>query len=121
VTVSEISIGDVDLTVWVADTPAERSQGLMGIERLPRGIDGMLFVYEEASSRTFHMLGTPLPLDVWWFGADGSLLGSTAMQPCLEAPCLSYGSPGVVSSALETPTDSVELTPGAMLTTPESG
>jgi uncharacterized membrane protein (UPF0127 family) len=120
VTVGDVVIDDVDLTVWIADSASERSQGLMGVERLPSGIDGMLFVFEEPSARSFHMLQTPMPLDIWWFGPDGALLGSTEMEPCPETPCPSYGSPGAVSWALETPVGSVDLTAGARLTTVES-
>lgn len=115
-TVSSLEIGEVGLTVWVADTPEERARGLSGVERLPDDIDGMLFVFEEPTIRTFHMLETVIPLDIWWFDADGILLGSTTMEPCPVAPCPGYESPGLVTWALETPQGVVELVAGAFLT-----
>jgi uncharacterized membrane protein (UPF0127 family) len=120
-TVSEITVGDAGLTVWVADTPEERSRGLMGVESLPSAIDGMLFVFEEPSARSFHMLETPMPLDIWWFGPDAAVVGSTEMEPCPTEPCPAYPSPGPVSYALETPTGSLELSMGEQLSTVENG
>lgn len=112
-----IEVGDVELTVWVADTSAERSQGLRGIESLPEGIDGMLFVWQSPTRATFGMRDTVMPLDLWWFAPDGSLLGMTEMDPCPDGDCVSYGAPGEVLSALETPRDDYEFEPGEMLTT----
>jgi uncharacterized membrane protein (UPF0127 family) len=98
-----VTVGDEELTVLVADSPNERRQGLTGVEALPEGIDGMLFVFPNAAPASFHMLETLIPLDIWWFDAEGSLLGGTAMEPCPAKPCLTYRSPGAVRWALETP------------------
>ncbi|MCZ6740043.1 MAG: DUF192 domain-containing protein, partial [Actinobacteria bacterium] len=43
---AEISVGDELISVWVADESAERRQGLMEVDQLPRDIEGMLFVFE---------------------------------------------------------------------------
>jgi uncharacterized membrane protein (UPF0127 family) len=110
-----ITVGDEELTVLVADTPDERRQGLMGVDELPEGIDGMLFVFPTAGSVSFYMLETLIPLDIWWFGADGSLLGGTAMEPCPARPCVSYRSPGPVRWTLETPQGRYELEAGELL------
>jgi uncharacterized membrane protein (UPF0127 family) len=115
-----VLVGDIPLTVWVADTPAERSQGLMGVTALPDGIDGMLFTFEEAAPRSFHMTDTLMPLEVWWFDDAGLLIGSSAMDPCPESPCPSYDSPGPVRWALETPRDQVDLEQGSALSNVES-
>jgi uncharacterized membrane protein (UPF0127 family) len=112
---ARISVGGVDLGVAVADTATERRRGLTGVEELPEGIDGMLFVFPEAAPVNFHMLETPLPLDIWWFDDDGVLLGATAMEPCPSKPCLSYPSPGPVRWALETPQGRYRLEVGELL------
>lgn len=103
------------MNVLVADTPGLRDQGLRDVETLPDDIDGMLFVFGEPRPATFGMRDTLIPLDIWWFDAEGVLLGSTRMEPCPTAPCPSYGSPGPISWALETPADEIDLTVGDRL------
>jgi uncharacterized membrane protein (UPF0127 family) len=55
--------GQMRFTVELADTPAERSQGLMYRESLPRSA-GMLFVYDRPQRATFWMKNTLIPLDM---------------------------------------------------------
>ncbi len=116
-TFPEVDIGVAGelATVWVADEPAERRQGLIGVDQLPRGIDGMLFVYEAETSVTFTMFNTLMPLDIWWFDANGVLVGSAEMEPCESRPCTSYGSPGPIQWVLETPQGKYDFAPGAMI------
>ncbi|MFZ0014731.1 MAG: DUF192 domain-containing protein [Acidimicrobiia bacterium] len=111
-------MGDAELTVAVADTGGERTQGLKGETALPAGIDGMLFVFEEPRVATFQMRTVGFPLDIWWFDADGALLGNAEMQTCPDGACTSYASPGAIMWALETPMGAVDFTPGATLEFP---
>ena len=101
----------------MAETPQERRQGLMEVEELPEGLDGMLFVYDSPRSTTFTMLNTPMPLDIWWFDSSGVLVGSTVMEPCSAAPCTGYRSPGEIMWALETPQGRYEFGVGQTLST----
>lgn len=55
--------GQIRFSVELADTPQERSRGLMFREHLPRGA-GMLFVYERPRRATFWMKNTLIPLDM---------------------------------------------------------
>lgn len=103
----------------VAETSDQRGQGLRGVESLPDRMDGMLFVFEVPRAPTFGMRDTLIPLDIWWFDADGILVGSTEMEPCTTASCPSYGAPGDVGWALETPLGELELSPGDQLTVPD--
>ena len=112
---AEIEVGGNRLSVAVADTLGLRNQGLRGVDALPETLDGMLFVFEPARSATFGMRDTLMPLDIWWFDADGDLIGSAQMEPCPAEPCTSYRSPAEVRWALETPLDEVDLEPGDRL------
>jgi uncharacterized membrane protein (UPF0127 family) len=112
---SEIAVGDVELRVWVADDPTERSQGLRRVEELPAKIDGMLFVWETATPAVFVMEDTLIPLDVWFFDEEGRLVGTHEMTPCTDDPCARYPTPGSVRWALETPLGVVEIDEGDRL------
>jgi len=119
--IAEVAVGDIELRVWVADNPTERSQGLRQVEELPAEIDGMLFVWENPTSAVFVMEDTLIPLDVWFFDQEGALTGTHAMTPCTDEPCATYPTPGPVRWALETPLGVVELGEGDRLSTSPSG
>lgn len=113
-------MGETRLDVWVADESGERRQGLMGVEELPAGIDGMLFVFEMPGPAGFHMRNTPMELDIWWFDGDMILVGSTQMEPCTAEPCPTYRSPGDIQWAVETPRGMSDLEPGDRLSIVEN-
>lgn len=115
---TEIEVGNESLTVAIAGTTSERSQGLRGVEKLPDGLDGMLFVFEQARPATFGMRETLISLDIWWFDSERTLIGSTEMQPCLSSSCPSFPSPGEVAWALETPLGQRGFASGEILTLP---
>ena len=68
--------GQVRFSTEIADTPDERSKGLMFREDLPR-MGSMLFVYDAPTDPVFWMKNTPLPLDILFFSPEGEL---TAIQ-----------------------------------------
>ena len=115
--IDQVDVGDLRLTVAVADTDELRSQGLMDVEQLPSDLDGMLFVYPIPVSVSFHMLNTPMDLDIWWFDGDGVLIGTTQMEPCPGENCVNYRSPGQIRWALETPLGEFDFPSGAVLST----
>jgi uncharacterized membrane protein (UPF0127 family) len=90
---TSIQVGGLSLDVLVADTPAERQVGLTGVEEIPGGADGMLFVYEAPAPVRYWMLDVPIALDIWFFDPDGALIGGTEMAPCpTRLPPMSRGS-----------------------------
>ncbi len=89
-------------TVALADSPALRSQGLMGVSDLG-GLDGMLFVFEDVTQVAFTMRDTLIPLDIAFFAADGTLVDLFPMTPCLEEPCPTYAAAAPFRYALEAP------------------
>jgi uncharacterized membrane protein (UPF0127 family) len=104
----EITLADGEvcaLCLWVAATPHQRQRGLMGVTDL-RPADGMVFTYEGPASRQFWMRGTPMPLSIAFFAADGSFVSATDMEPCLSGPaadCPRYSAAGPYVSAIEVP------------------
>ena len=97
---ADILVSGETWTVVVADTPALRSQGLMGVSDLG-DLDGMLFVFEADTTVGFWMKDTLIPLDVALFGAEGTLVDLLAMVPCADDPCPTYHPSGRYRYALE--------------------
>jgi uncharacterized protein len=104
----EITLADGEvcaLCLWVAVTPAQRRRGLMGVTDLGPA-DGMVFVYGGPASGRFWMRGTPMPLSIAFFAADGSFVSAVDMDPCLTGPpedCQRYSAAGPYVSAIEVP------------------
>lgn len=98
----------------VADTSAERSLGLSGVEDLG-DVDGMLFVFEAPRTLRFHMEETSIPLDVWFIDPSGRIVGSAEMEPCSADPCPRYPSPGDASWGLETRAGDFEFAVGELV------
>ena len=118
--VASITVGGDQLEVWLADESAERRQGLSEIEDLPETIDGMLFVFPLATEPSFNMEDVLFPLDIWWFDPGMTLIGKTRMDPCKGSSCTSYGSPGEIKWALETPAGEYAFDTGSLLSIVEN-
>jgi len=66
--------------VEVAQTPEERSYGLMGRKHLGKD-EGMLFMFEIEDYHAFWMRDTLLPLSIAFIGKDGQIIWITDMKP----------------------------------------
>jgi uncharacterized membrane protein (UPF0127 family) len=75
--------GGVPLQVEIADTPEQRSRGLMGRESVPEDA-GMLFVWTEDTESGFWMKDTLVPLSVAFVDAAGVIVDIQDMQPLDE-------------------------------------
>jgi uncharacterized protein len=73
-----------EVCMWLADSPDERSRGLMDVTDLGEAA-GMVFTFDEPIVGSFYMFDTPTPLSIAWF-RDGSLIGTADMDPCLDTP-----------------------------------
>ncbi len=96
--------GQTTLCVIVADTPADRAAGLMGVEALAP-YDAMLFIFDDALQHQFWMWHTPQPLELLPI-RDGMLAAPISMAPCRRdrsVSCPRYRPDFEYSAALEAP------------------
>lgn len=78
--------------IEVADSPEARAKGLMFRSSLADD-SGMLFVFDEDSSRNFWMKNTLIPLDMIFINSDLRVVEiKHNVLPCEEDPCPSYKS-----------------------------
>lgn len=73
-------VGGESIKVELADSPGERSQGLMYRDSLAADA-GMLFVYPDAAERRFWMKNTRIPLSIAFMDAAGKVVRIAEMQP----------------------------------------
>jgi len=99
---AEILVGGERWAVAVADDPASRARGLMGVADLG-DLRGMLFVFESDGTAAFWMKDTLVALDVAFFRGDGSLVDLLGMEPCPRDPCPVYRPAAAYRYALEVP------------------
>lgn len=103
---SEILVGGVPLTVELAYQPADLQRGLGYRDGLAPGT-GMLFLFEQASPRSFWMKGMRFCLDIIWI--EGGVIQGAAENVCPDAADIedsdrpTQKSPVPVSYVLEVP------------------
>jgi uncharacterized membrane protein (UPF0127 family) len=109
---AHVAVGGNCVRVLVAATPSQRTQGLRGITSLDP-YAGMLFVNAVDTNARYTMAGTPMPLTITFFDADGRPVDSTEMTPCphgSDATCPEYASRKRYRFTLERPTSAPSTT-----------
>jgi len=76
------------LTVELARTDAQRSQGLMHRKTLKDG-EGMLFIFERDQILSFWMKNTLVPLSIAYISSDGRIFEIYDMEPGNLSPVTS--------------------------------
>ena len=88
-------------SVELADTDDKRALGLMFRESMPDD-HGMLFVFPGETRRSFWMKNTRIPLDIFYFDSNLTLVSVSAnTPPCRTASCPAYPSGGPAKYVLE--------------------
>jgi uncharacterized membrane protein (UPF0127 family) len=98
--VLEGASGQARLFVEIADTPAERAEGLMGRTSLAADA-GMAFLWAEPVTSTFWMKDTKIPLAIAFWAGDGTIVSIREMTPCTADPCATYGADAPFVGAVE--------------------
>lgn len=76
----KLSAGMYLIDTQVAESPQERSIGLMFRKEMPAS-EGMLFVFEQAAVQCFWMKNTLLPLTAAFVADDGTIVNLADMKP----------------------------------------
>lgn len=74
---STITINGLPFAVEVADTPADREQGLSGRKAIS-GAVGLLLVFPESEYHRIWMRDMQFPIDIIWITADYRIAGITS-------------------------------------------
>jgi len=85
------SAGEKRFTIEIADSPEERSRGLMYRERMAE-TQGMLFVFEQTQPVAFWMQNTRLPLDLLFISETGEVRAILDGKP-FSTEAISAGEP----------------------------
>jgi uncharacterized membrane protein (UPF0127 family) len=87
----KLQAGMHQIDTQVAQTPDQRSMGLMFRKDMPQH-EGMLFVFEQPTKQCFWMKNTFLPLTAAFVADDGTIVNLVDMKPqttdshCSEKP-----------------------------------
>jgi hypothetical protein len=88
-------------SVELATTPKEQTLGLMFRDSMAAD-HGMLFVFPSATTRSFWMKNTRIPLDIFYFDANLRLVSvAQNAKPCRTPQCPGYSSAGPARYVLE--------------------
>ena len=71
--VQYVTIGGENIKVELAETTAERAQGLSGRKNLAEGT-GLLFIFEKPGHYPFWMKNMNFPIDIIWISRDKKIV-----------------------------------------------
>lgn len=103
-------VGEVIESCLLLAAAAEQyTQGLMNVVDLGE-YAGMLFDFPADTDGGFWMRDTPLPLSIAYLDADGAIVSTADMEPCLDRgdQCPGYPPEGVYNDTVEVPQGGLE-------------
>jgi uncharacterized membrane protein (UPF0127 family) len=102
-TATTIGVGGEQFDVVLADERDEQYQGLREREDIAP-YDGMLFVFGAPTRSSFTMSTVPVPLDIGFYDAQGTVVDRLLMKPCPDSQsrCPLYSPKADFTYALET-------------------
>jgi uncharacterized membrane protein (UPF0127 family) len=93
--------GTIELEdLQVARTPEARAEGLMGRTSLPQD-GGMVFLFDGATTASFWMKDTLIPLSILFWQDDGRIIDILDMRPCRTEQCPVYQASAPYVGAIE--------------------
>lgn len=94
----KITIGNIPLTVEIADDPHEQTKGLSDREILGEN-QGMLFIYSGPQNPSFWMKDMRFPIDIIWI-RDGVIVDISENVPLFEDGYITRRSPSHAADAV---------------------
>ncbi len=88
------------IIIELADSEEERTKGLMFRTSLKENA-GMLFTFDQPSTKSFWMKNTLIPLDMVFIDENKRIINIETAQPCAADPCQTYMSKGPALYVLE--------------------
>jgi len=89
---AKVILNNQTFTLEIAQTFKEKQQGLMYRKELPEN-QGMIFVYNYESPKSFWMKNTLIPLDLIFINSSDYITDiKENFQPCIKNPCETYSS-----------------------------
>ena len=98
---AQLKLDGVPFRPELALTSGQHQRGLMFRKKAP--VDGMLFVFSQATSGGFWMKNTLVPLTIVYFDTAGRRVRRMSMTPCRKDPCRIYDPGRQYRYALELP------------------
>jgi len=96
----DLEIGKSAYQIELADSPAQRRQGLMYRQQLDSR-QGMLLVYKHAGDHRIWMKNMRIALRVFWIDEDFTVISVQRLQPCVNSPCPVFSAPRPARFVLE--------------------
>ena len=93
----------------LAAAAEQYTQGLMSVVDLGE-YAGMLFDFPADTNGGFWMRDTPMPLSIAYLDAEGAIVSTADMDPCLDLgdQCLTYPPVGLYNDTVEVPQGGLE-------------
>lgn len=94
-----IIVGDIEVSAFIADSPAKHSRGLMHVTSLNEN-EGMIFLFSDRRVYSFWNRNTLLDLDLIWIDGD-RVVGVSSLPNEPKNGTITVSSPAPVDKVLE--------------------